>query len=64
MKNDKREGTFEWYFPPSDTIQGHWCKMDYINGESTSEYYDKVYDDGFHRATYDDGTIVEANNEI
>ena len=62
MENDERHGTWEWYYPPSN-IPGYNCKKDYLNGKEVSDNYDIVFeiDDGFHRVTQEDGTIIEAN---
>ena len=61
MKKGKRQGSWEFYFPADNRDHAFWYKQDYNNDTQVGKQSDKIYDDGFYKATKADGTIIEAN---
>ena len=59
MLNNRRNGTWEFYFPETSK----WLKQDYSKGEKIGDFYDKCDDmeDGFQKTTRPDGSIEEAS---
>ena len=63
MENGKNHGTWEMFKPAKNEMPGYWYKIDFEEGNVKRDEYDYKHDveDGFHKITKADGTIIEAN---